>query len=311
MPNGNNRTTIIIAGPTGTGKTAVACALARLVDGEIISADSRQIYTGLDIGTNKAGTWDDTRRARITEGIPQYLTDIAAPSDHFSAGDFVCRALEAINALSARGKQPIVVGGTGLYIKALVDGLAPLPPRDAGLRKELAAAGPDALYRELKALDPEAAEKHRHNPQRLVRALEVCRLTGTPLTQLQHDTQPALEHANLFGIHWERTDLYRLLNDRCTRMIESGMIEETKRALAAGYAPDSPGLQGIGYRDLIRYLRGEMTLDRAAERMRLDTRHYAKRQMTWFRGDDRIHWIPGDARSFDPDAVAREIMKFI
>src|SRR5271157_1385950 len=164
---------IVIVGPTASGKTAVAAALAKLLCGEIISADSRQVYKYLDIGTNKSGEWDKVRSARIFNGVAQYLADIVEPDEKFSAGDFAKLALKKIRQLRQKGKVPIIVGGTGLYIKALVDGLAPMPERNEEVRKnlqaKLAEKGLEYLYEKLKKVDPESAERNRHNPQRLIR----------------------------------------------------------------------------------------------------------------------------------------------
>jgi tRNA dimethylallyltransferase len=304
---------IIIAGATMTGKTAVAVELARLIDGEIISADSRQVYRHLDIGTNKAGSWDAARGARVVDGIPQYLTDLIEPSESFSAGDFVRLAREAMARMTAAGKIPLIVGGTGLYITALTDGLAPLPAKDpvvrAALHELLATGGREALYRELLQYDPVAAEKHRLNPQRLIRALEVCRLTGETLTALQQRGTRPEDTFCQFGIMWERAELSAAINRRSSAMLAGGMVEETRLVLSSGCAPDAPGLQGIGYRSIVAGLAGKLTRDTVEESLQRATRQYAKRQITWFKRDTRITWMPATAATWNPAAVAGEIAR--
>ncbi|OGS25072.1 MAG: tRNA (adenosine(37)-N6)-dimethylallyltransferase MiaA [Elusimicrobia bacterium RIFOXYB2_FULL_50_12] len=304
---------IIIAGPTASGKTAVSRALAQRLNGEIISADSRQVYKYLDIGTNKEGAWDPGKGCRVTGGTCQHLTDIIEPSETFSAGEFARRAREIIALLSERGRTSIITGGTGLYIKAFVDGLSPLPASDPAVRSalisELKTHGLEYLYNQLAAVDPEAAQKNKSNPQRITRALEVYRLTGIPISQWHRNVAPRRENCRQFGILWPRGELNEIIAERSKTMFASGMIEETKNALARGYAKDSPGLQGIGYRSIIRFLDGTATREEAQTGLSLDTRHYAKRQMTWFKKDTRIRWIETAKPQFDPDIIADKIVK--
>ncbi len=310
---------IMLSGATGSGKTAVAAALAPLVNGEIVSADSRQVYRHLDIGTNKEGVWDEKKQARVVRGVPQHLTDIIDPSQHFSAGDFASRAETLLSTLQQEGKTPLIVGGTGLYLKALRDGLTPLPPRDEAIRRkldeELRVQGREHLYRRLSAVDPSSAEKNRTNPQRLIRALEVFELTGTPLSLLQAngktgettDAGASARRFLHFNLSWPREELYERINARSREMLVSGMIEETERVLAMGYNDASPGLQGIGYRDIIRLLKGEINREELQAQLAQSTRNYAKRQVTWFRKDGRIRRIEVTRHTFVPEEIARYI----
>jgi len=279
---------IVIAGPTGSGKTALALKLAGKLNCEIISADSRQVYKYLDVGTNK----------EISADVPQYLTDIIEPDETFSAGQFVKLAEQAIKKIRDSGKRPLIVGGTGLYIKALIDGLAELPDRDEPLRRELnellSERGKEYLYEKLKELDPVSAEKNRGNPQRLIRALEVHELTGVPISELHKNTKGSAETFLQFAINTGKEELYKRLDKRSAAMLESGMIEETKKVLDMGFAEDSPGLQGLGYRDTVRYLKHELTLDELRELLRTGNRRYAKRQLTWFKNDPRIKWLEAE-----------------
>ena len=306
-----NLPSIVIAGPTASGKTAVAAKLAGLIGGEILSADSRQVYRYLDTGTNKAGAWNAEKGVRVTEDIPQHITDIIDPSGHFSAGDFVSLAREKTDGLKSAGKFPVIAGGTGLYIKALIDGLAPLPGKNPGIRaelmKQLSELGPEYLYRKLRALDPESAERNRHNPQRMIRALEVSMLTGARLSELQKKTLPSTEIFLQFGLLWPREELYELIDRRSELMVSGGMIEETRTVLEKGFSAESPGLQSLGYRSIVGYLQGKTGLEEVLRQLKLDTRHYAKRQMTWFRKDSRIQWLPVDRSSFDPEKIAAGI----
>ena len=313
--NGQQGKVIVIAGPTGSGKSDVACELCKLIGGEIISADSRQVYKYLDVGTNKAGAWDETLGARVYKGVPQHLTDIIEPSKSFNAGQFVELANKKTKEILERGKVPVLTGGTGLYVKAFVDGLAPLPESDPAVRhklsEELTQNGVGYLYEKLKAVDPESAQKNQNNPQRLMRALEVFEITGTPISVLHKQTVPSSYSFICSGILWDPQELYSNLDIRSVKMLDSGMIEETKSAIDKGFCAGSPGLEGIGYRDVIRLLNGLITRQELESAFKLDMRHYAKRQMTWFKKDPRIKWIPAGNMTFDPFKIANTLANMV
>jgi len=306
---------IVITGPTASGKTAVAAEVAKLINGEIISADSRQVYKYLDVGTNKSGEWNAGKKARYFKGIPQYLTDLIEPNESFSAGDFAKLAKEKINQLKRCGKTPIIVGGTGLYIKALIDGLAPLPGKDYKIRQKLESdlktRGIEYLYEKLKKVDPESAEKNAKNPQRLIRALEIFDLTGMPITRLHKKTIPSGENFLQFGLSWPREVLYRNIDQRTEEMIKTGIIEETKTVLEKGFVASSEAFRSIGYKYVLEYLSGEINKKESEELISRDTRRYAKRQITWFKRDKRISWIELKETAFNATKIAEDILKKI
>lgn len=306
---------IVISGPTGSGKTSVAVELAKLLNGEIISADSRQVYKHLDVGTNKEGVLDAASGLRYAAGIPQHLTDIIEPSASFSAGEFARRAMESIDRIRSAKKIPIVAGGTGLYIKALIDGLAEMPANDEAVRSELRALlkerGTGHLYDLLKKVDPESAEKNKDNPQRLIRAIEVFRITGVPISELQKRTKPSKENFAQFGLLWPREELYRRINARSREMIKNGMAEEAEKVLRMGYSRDCPGLQGLGYRSAVEYLEKSISRNEFEDKLSQDNRNYAKRQLTWFKKDSRLQWLEADPGRFAPDLVAKRISDMV
>jgi tRNA dimethylallyltransferase len=293
----------ILVGPTGTGKTERALHWAKTVGGEIISADSRQVYRRLRIGTGKPpGAWTDRagRRVYLVEGVPHFLMDQLDPTDVYSAGRF---AADADAVLAAPGGPRMIVGGTGLYVKALVDGLAPLPPRNEALRHALMERaereGRAALHAELERVDPAAAAKiPANNIARLLRALEVFQITGRPISVWQREsTHPSPRRFRWFGLRWDRDALRRRLEERCRRWLAEGMIEETRALLDDGVPPEAPAFAGVGYPLVIDHLAGRLSRAELEEKFLQATLRYVKRQNTWFRADPRIAWIDVDPAS--------------
>jgi tRNA dimethylallyltransferase len=311
-----NKTVIVICGPTATGKTEIASHLCAAIGGEIISADSRQVYRFLDTGTNKSGAYITSKNIRVTSaGIPQHLTDIINPDEIFSAGDFAREANKLINSLLNSNTIPVITGGTGLYIKALVDGLAPMPEKNEMIRAEinetLKKHGTERLYLQLKEADPVNAEKNRYNPQRLIRAVEVLRLTGKPMSYWHLKTIKPDWNFVQFAPLWKREEMYNNINERSAVMLKSGMIEETNIALSMGYNKLSPGLGSIGYKHVLGHIEGRIDIKQTEELISQDTRRYAKRQMTWFRSVPGINWIETGNGSFDPKLIASAIKNML
>ena len=271
---------IVILGPTASGKTGLALQLAKKIDGQIISADSRQIYRGLDIGTDKA----------IDDDIPHQMIDVVNPDEEFSLAQYQ----QAVFQLLAENPQQtyLLVGGTGLYISAIVDNLQiPAAQPDKKLRKELETKNNKELLAELEKLDPVSAQKiDPQNKRRLIRALEVCRVTGQPFSQQTTKGESRVDALQI-GLDVPREKLYEKIDRRVDGMIEEGLVEEVKNLLAQGYSKDLPALSGIGYQEIIRYLEKEISLTETTELIKKNTRHYAKRQQTWFKRDKRIKWV--------------------
>ncbi|MDE2800797.1 MAG: tRNA (adenosine(37)-N6)-dimethylallyltransferase MiaA [Gemmatimonadota bacterium] len=294
---------LVIAGPTASGKTAVGIELAQRLNGEIISADARQIYRFMDIGTAKPTT-EERAAAR------HHLIDFINPDKGYSAGQFAEDASAVIGDILRRGKVPIVVGGAGLYIRALFDGFSPMPKIPIEIRARLQEEGRTclpALYERLCEVDPEwAAKIHPTDTQRILRGLEVYEASGKPLSEHQKVTPtPPIRHkASYFGLHWDRETLYDRINARACLMLENGLIEETASLRDRGYTPDLNALNAFGYREIFQYLNGKTTLDRALADLQQGTRRYAKRQMTFFRRDKRFRWVDGS-----DDNVATAILQ--
>jgi tRNA dimethylallyltransferase len=292
LPPGNTPL-LALVGPTATGKTALALSLAdRLRDVitcEAVSADSRQIYRGMDIATAKPMP---AERARLAH----HLIDIVDPDEGYTLAQYQADAVAAVAAIHARGRLPLLVGGTGLYVRAVVDGLAiprvaPNPTLRAELEAEAAAHGAAALHARLAALDPVAAERIApSNVRRLVRALEVCILTGQPFSA-QQGARPTPYRTLLLGLNMDRPALYARADARIDAMLAAGVVEEVERLLGAGYAWDLPAMSSLGYREIGAYLRGELSLPAAIGRFKLATHAYIRRQLTWFRPDSRITWL--------------------
>lgn len=281
---------IIICGPTAVGKTRVSIELAKRFEGEIISADSQQVWRGMNIGTAKANL---TERSETTH----HLIDIAEPDEHFDAARFVELADKAIEDIASRGKRVFVVGGTGMYLRLLVNGLCEAPPQDPEVRKqledEIETTGLQGMHDRLMDIDPESALGiHPNDPTRIVRALEIYELSGTPASEFRKMHGYGEKHydALKIGLNIEREELYSRINARIDQMIEQGLLDEVK-GLLEKYGPDSQGLKAVGYREFVHHLQGEFSLERAIELAKRNSRRFAKRQLTWFRSDEDINWF--------------------
>ncbi len=292
--NGDKPKVVIIAGPTATGKSAVALPLARELDGEIVSADSIQIYRFMDIGSAKPSPEEQDR-------VPHHMLDILDPDEEFSAGHYVALARGAIQGVLARGKVPFVVGGTGLYIRGLMGGMAELPPADPAIRHELAEQervhGPGLLYRRLTEIDPQSAQAiGPRNISRIIRSLEVHALTGRNMSEVQqeHAFSDRPYNSLFICLGSEREILNERIDRRVDSMIHHGLREEVQGLFRRGYAGDLKSMQSLGYRHMGMALAGELDFQSAVRLMKRDTRRYAKRQMTWFRSEPETRWYELD-----------------
>jgi tRNA dimethylallyltransferase len=290
---------VVIVGPTGVGKTATAVALGSRLPIEVISADSRQVYRGLDLATGKPTA---AERALVRH----HLIDIVDPSDRYHAARFRGDALSALNAIRSRGRLPVLVGGTGLYIRALLRGLDPAPPADPQFRAALAAVaergGPGALHDRLRREAPALAERlHPNDSVRIIRALELAR-AGPVRMQAWGRLTPDFPVLYI-GLTMDRARLVARLRARCSAMVAAGLAVEVEQLLARGYDETLPALQGIGYRDFVRVVRGSGSLTEALSTMQRDTLRYAKRQLTWFRREPDIEWVDVEGEG-GPSGVA-------
>ncbi len=283
-------TILVIVGPTASGKTSLALDIARRIPSEIISADSRQVYKFLAIGTAKP-TPEELKQ------VKHHFIDEILPDRHFSAGEFGIEGRIRIQEITDKGKLPIVAGGTGLYIRSLVDGLFSGPGREEDIREEIEARveseGADILLEELRRVDPEAAARMLpSNQRRIIRALEVYYATGKPISRHhdEHQREPYF-NALFVGLQWERKVLYERINLRVEAMLATGFLDEVRGLLALGYDDRQKSLQTVGYKEAFAFLRNEIEYDRMVELMKQNTRRFAKRQLTWFRKDKRIRWF--------------------
>lgn len=304
------RPLVVLLGPTGIGKSRIAIHVAKALGTEVLTADSTQVYRGMDIGTDKPSLAEQA-------GIPHRLIDLVAPDEPFNAGAFRREAMAEIERLYQCHRLPLVVGGTGLYIRVLVRGLWAGPAVDRALRSQLELeceqSGLEHLYRELVNVDPASARVvHPHDRPKILRALEVFRQVGIPISTLQreHGFRDQSFHVCMIGLTMNRDALYRRIEQRVHVELAKGLVEETQRLLEMGYDRNLTSMKCLGYRQMSGFLLGEYTYEEAVRRLKRDTRHFAKRQMTWFRKEPGIEWISveeGDT----PESVAQHVVNRI
>jgi len=294
-------------GALAASEAALAERLRDVVAVEVVSADSRQVYREMEIATAKPTAAQQAR-------LPHHLTNVVYPDEGYTLAQYQVDAVAAIAAIAARGRLPLLVGGTGLYVRAVVDGLA-IPHDDAvaalraELEAEVAAHGVAALHARLAALDPATAARiDAKNPRRLIRALELCIGSGRPLSE-QRGARPTPYRPLLLGLNMERAALYARADARVDAMLAAGLVEEARRLAARGYGWELPAMSSLGYREIGAYLRGETTLEMAVERLKLNTHAYIRRQLTWFRPDTRITWLYAERPAEELAALAEELVR--
>ena len=302
---------ICIAGPTASGKTALAVELAKQLNGEVISCDSMQVYKRMDIGTAKPTEEE-------MQGIPHHMIDVAEPDEDFSVSRYCCLAAPIVDDIVARGKTAIIAGGTGLYMDSLIRGNAFAPFPSTGVREKLEAQadseGMEFLLNWLRSVDPESAARlHLSDRKRIIRALEVYLETGQTITEHNRKTQqiPPKYTPLWLGLDFaDRAELYRRIDIRVDMMLEMGLISEIQGLLASGIPPRCTAMQAIGYKEFVAALHGEETIAQAAEEVKKSCRHYAKRQLTWFRRNPRLHWLKRQTGEKNEEilSIARQII---
>lgn len=297
---------VVITGPTASGKSSLAIQVALYFGAEIVNADSMQVYRGMDVGTAKPPLSE--RR-----GVPHYLLDVVDPDEDFNAAIYRSMAIPLLRECASRGKLCFVVGGTGLYIKSLLGGLLECPPTDLEVRKalhrECEELGPRHLHERLERLDPESAHRiHQNDKVRIIRALEIIHLTDQPLSSLiqGHGFRDQPFQTLKICLQMDREQLYHRINERSLAMIEGGLVTETKMLLGKGYSPDLKPMKSLGYRHMVEFLKGACPMDEAIRQLQTDTRRYAKRQLTWFKGDPEMVWM----RPEDLDGMIKNIKEF-
>lgn len=300
---------LVIVGPTASGKSSLALSIARQVPSEIISADSRQIYRTLTIGTAKPLPQELAQ-------TPHHFIDLRDPDQKFNAGNFQEEGRKVIDTIIKRDRLPIIVGGTGLYIQAIVDGFFELPKISGDVRDRLEQQvkdkGKESLFKELQSVDPvSAATMDATKYRRVIRALEVFYETGTPISKF-HQQHAVTKHydARFFGLHWSREDLYERINLRVDHMLTRGFVDEVRQIQSKGYDDRYQSLQTVGYKEAFAFLRGEISKERMIELMKQNTRRFAKRQTTWFKRDERITWFPISDESHI-EVIAKKIINLI
>ncbi len=282
---------IAVAGPTASGKTALAIEIAKKFSGEIISCDSMQIYKGMDIGTAKP-------EFEEMQGIPHHMIDVVDMNTRYSVADFVSDARAAIDGVLSREKVPVIAGGTGLYMDSVLNNIEFFefecdPDFRSDMEKIAETRGNEALHSRLQALDPEAAENiHPNNVRRVIRALEVCEFSGMTFTRANElSRQKPVYQSLIIGIDVERSLLYERINLRVDKMMERGLFQEVESLYNSGADRNSTAMQAIGYKEIIDSLEGKCTMEEAVEKIKMESRRYAKRQLTWFKRNENIHWV--------------------
>ena len=304
---------IILTGPTAVGKTALSIRLAKALDGEIVSADSMQVYRHMDIGSAKITSQE-------MEGVPHHLIDVLDPWEEFNVAAFQKMALQAMEGIYARGHLPIITGGTGFYIQALLYGVEfEEDPEDSPVRRELydlarreGERAPQVLHAMLAQADPESASAiHPNNVKRVIRAIEYFRLTGTPISR--HNAAMRKKEADYHFLYYvltmDRSRLYARIDKRVDQMLSQGLVEEVSRLRTMGCCRGQTAMQGLGYKEILDYLDGKCSLDEAVYVLKRDTRHFAKRQLTWFKRERDVRWLNLDGEPGEQDRVFSQIMK--
>jgi len=305
-----DKTVVVIAGPTASGKTDLAINLALKTKGEVISADSMQIYRYMDIGTAKPSKEE-------MMGIPHHMIDIVDPDESYSVAFYKKDAENCIEDVISRDKLPIITGGTGLYINSLIYNIKfSETVIDEEFRKKMnqiaQTEGPEVLHQMLQRVDPESAEKiHYNNVKRVIRALEVYEYTKKPMSQHKKESrmEPPQYRYLVFILNMGRDRLYDRINKRVDIMLEAGLVDEVRRLLDMGYKPGSTALQGLGYKEIISYLNNEVPFDEAIRVLKRDTRHYAKRQLTWFKAIQNAIWLTGGSENIEKNT--KEIQEYL
>ncbi len=302
-----NQAVIVVCGPTGVGKTDLSYLIARKLPVEIISADSRQIYKYLDIGTAKPPK-------EILSQIPHHFIDILYPDQHYSAGQFGIESREVLREIFDRGKMPLVVGGSGLYIRAMIEGFFNGNDYNSEIRESLQLRlekeGLESLYQELLKIDKKSASKiHPNNSVRILRALEIYLSTGKPISKLQAEKLPPLPFPVLkFGIHKDRRILYQDINMRVDQMFQRGLLAEVRNILELGYNKNLNSLKSVGYKEVIQYIDGKIDFNVCVQQVKQNSRRYAKRQLTWFRNEKDIKWFGINDKN-DMEKILSQILK--
>ncbi len=282
--------TILLFGPTASGKTELSIELAKKIDAEIISADSMQVYRGMDIGTAKPA-------AEQRNKIPHHLIDVVDPDEEWTVSSFISETEKLISEIQSRKKTAIIVGGTGLYLNAFINGFSfPIAAKDDSIRAKLSSYETKELYEKLLSVDPAAAEKiDKNDKKRIIRALEVFESTGIPISQLQK--KDVRKDIQLFCLDLDREALYSRINERVDKMFAEGLVDEVKGLLGKGYSKALNSMQALGYKETIAHLEEKLSLQEASELIKKGTRNFAKRQLTWFRRFPDVKWIDASAKN--------------